>query len=163
MRGFEPIQHTGSVQKVVYQGVDGDQLAPTSSHSGGRQRRRSEYRTTPWRAPCRKSRRHSGTARSGHCALAPRGPDRPWSYRPLQPVIDPADQVAVGHIANEQVEAVGNLVEMAVSQAISRQRAGPNVVGLGAGAARLPVSAIVKMPVGVQLWAGWPLGQIFPD
>jgi hypothetical protein len=43
------------------------------------------------------------------------------------------------------------------------QGAGRNVVRLGAGAARLLVAAVVKMPIGLQLRAGWPFGQIFPD
>ena len=44
--------------------------------------------------------------------------------RLVQPVIDPADQVAVGNISNEQVQAVCKLVEMAVSQAMGWHRAG---------------------------------------
>ena len=78
----------------------------------------------------------------------------------VQPVIDPADQVAVGNVANEQVQAVGDLVEVAVSQLMGWQRAGRNVVRLGAGAAGLLVAAVMKMPIGLQLRAGRPLGQI---
>ena len=63
-------------------------------------------------------------------------------------MIDPADQVAVGDVANEQVKAVGNLVEMAVSQPMGWKRAGGDVVRLGAGAARLFVAAVMELPVG---------------
>ena len=60
---------------------------------------------------------------------------------PVQTVIDPADQVAFGNVANEQVKTVGNLVQMAVSQPMGRQRATGNVVRLGASVARFLVSA----------------------
>ena len=62
-------------------------------------------------------------------------------------MIDPADQVAVGNVANEQVQAVGNLIQVAVSQAMGRQRARCDVVRLGAGAARFLVSAAMEMPI----------------
>ncbi len=42
------------------------------------------------------------------------------------------DQVTFRNIANEQVEAVGNLIQVAVLQGVGRQRAGDDVVGLGA-------------------------------
>ena len=83
--------------------------------------------------------------------------------RLVEAVIDPADQVAVGNVANEQVQAVGNLIQVAVSQAVSRQGARRDVVRLGAGAARLLVSAGMEMPIGFQLWAGWPPDQILAD
>ena len=80
-----------------------------------------------------------------------------------QPVIDPADQVAIGNVANKQVKAVGNLVEMAVSQAMGWQRASRDVVRLGASVARLLVSAGMEMPIGFQLRATWSFGQILSD
>jgi hypothetical protein len=81
----------------------------------------------------------------------------------VQLIIDPPDQIAVGNISNEQVEVIGNPVEMAVSQPMGWQRGGRYVVRLGAGAARLLVPAVMKVPVGFQLRAGWSLGQICPD
>ena len=45
-----------------------------------------------------------------------------WSFAWSSRSSDPADQVAVSNVANEQVEAIGKLVEMAVSQAMSWQR-----------------------------------------
>ena len=35
--------------------------------------------------------------------------------RLVEAVIDPADQVAVGNVANEQIQAIGNLIQVAVS------------------------------------------------
>jgi len=63
-------------------------------------------------------------------------------------LFDPADQVAVGNVANEQIKIVGKLVEMAVSQAMGWHRAGGDVVRLGAGVFRLLVSAVIEMPIG---------------
>ena len=83
--------------------------------------------------------------------------------RLAQAVIDPADQVAVGNVANEQVQAVGNLIEMAVSQAMGWQRASRYVVRLGTGVARLVVSSAMKVPIGFQFWASWSFSQIFAD
>jgi hypothetical protein len=35
--------------------------------------------------------------------------------RAVEPIIDPAHQVAIGNVANKQVKTVGNLIEVAVS------------------------------------------------
>jgi len=89
-----------------------------------------------------------------------------WSaglVRLVEAVIDPADQVAVGNVANEQVQAVGNLIQMAVSQAMGRQGTRRDVIRLGAGTTRLFEPAGVEMPIAFQLWAGWPPGQIFAN
>ena len=47
------------------------------------------------------------TCASGSAAL--------WSVHLVEAVIDPGDQVAFGNVANEQVQAVGNLIQVAVS------------------------------------------------
>jgi len=80
-----------------------------------------------------------------------------------QPLIEPADQVAVGNVPDEQEQAVGDLVEVAVSQPMGWHRAGADVIRLGAGAARLLVSAVIEMPIGFQLRASWSPRQILPD
>jgi len=49
--------------------------------------------------------------------------------------VDPADQFAIGHIANEQIERIGGLVQSSVAQVMVRQRTAPDVIGLGRGAA----------------------------
>ena len=67
--------------------------------------------------------------------------------------VDPADQVAIGNVANEEVEGIGGLVETAVAQVVARHWTSADVVGLGAGAAELVVPAAVEMPVALQLRA----------
>src|SRR5208282_6132680 len=59
----------------------------------------------------------------------------------------------VGNVANEQIQAVGKLIEVAVSQPMGWQRAGADVIRLGAGVVRFLVSAVVKLPIGFQLRA----------
>jgi hypothetical protein len=65
----------------------------------------------------------------------------------LQLPVDPADQIAIGNVANEQIQRIGGLVEAAIPQIVLWQRTAPNVIGLGTGAADLVVSAIMEMPV----------------
>ena len=67
--------------------------------------------------------------------------------------VDPADQVPSGHVANEQVQGEGGLVEPAVAQPVIGQRAMRQVRWLGARVGGLVVSAVVKMPVGAELRA----------
>ena len=57
----------------------------------------------------------------------------------LQPLVDPADQIAIGNVANEQVQRIGGLVEAAVAQVMGRQRTAADVIGLGAGPTQLGV------------------------
>ena len=64
--------------------------------------------------------------------------------------VDPADQVAVGKVADEQKQGVGGLVEVAIPQVMARQRTAANVLGLGTGLAGLFVSAAMEMPVGLE-------------
>ena len=47
----------------------------------------------------------------------------------LELLIDPGDQIAAGHIANEQKEAIGHLIEMAVAERQGWQWAGGNMLG----------------------------------
>ena len=163
MGRLEPGQDPGPVQKIVDQGIDRDQLhadfepprANVSSADQNAGQRHGEHLVgdavdiAQWLN--QRITRLGQTVRSG------------LVVRLVQPVIDPADQIAVGNVANEQVEAVGNLVEVAVSQAMGWQRAGGDVVRLGAGAARLLVSAGMKIPIGFQLRASWLPGQILAD
>ena len=67
--------------------------------------------------------------------------------------VDPADQIAVGKVADEQEQGVGGLVEVAIPQVMARQRTGANVLGLGTGPAGLFVAAAMEMPVGLELGA----------
>ena len=80
-----------------------------------------------------------------------------------QSLINPSHQIAIGNVPNEQIQAIGHLVEMAVSQMMGRHRAGANVVRLAAGAAGFFVSTVMKMPIGLKLRASRPFGQISSD
>ena len=44
--------------------------------------------------------------------------------------VDPADQVAIGNVANEQEKSVGHLVEPTIAQPVGGQRTGINVIRL---------------------------------
>jgi len=65
----------------------------------------------------------------------------------VQLPVDPADQVAIGNVANKEVERVGGLIEPTVAQVVARQWAVVDVVWLSAGAVALVVPAAVEMPV----------------
>ena len=39
-----------------------------------------------------------------------------------QSLINPSHQIAIGNVPNEQIQAIGHLVEMAVSQMMGRHR-----------------------------------------
>ena len=78
-------------------------------------------------------------------------------------MVDPADQIAIGDVANEQVKGIGDLVEVAVAQVMGRQRTAANMIGLGAGSAELLVSAAVEMPVAFELGARGTSGKFVVD
>ena len=118
MGSLESGQDPGPVQKIVYQSVNGDQLAPTSSHLG-----------RPSAAPIRIPDNANGEDLvrnpvniaqwfNQSIACLRQGVWRGLVVCLFQSVVDPADQVAVGNVSNEQVETVSNLIEMAVSQAM---------------------------------------------
>src|SRR5262245_2042083 len=70
--------------------------------------------------------------------------------------VDPANQIAIGDVADEQEQAVGHLAEAAVAQPVGWQRAMINMLGFSAGASRLLIAAVMKLPVAVQLRTrGW--------
>ena len=160
---LEPAQDPGPVQKIVDQGIDGDQLhadfEPLGADSSGADQNAGQRHCQDLvrNAVDIAQRLDQGSARL--C-------QRVWRrqiIRLVQPVIDPANQIALGNVANEQVQAIGKLVEVAVSQPMGRKRAGGDVVRLGAGAAGLLIVAGVKSPIGFQLRAGGPLGKIPAD
>ncbi len=163
MRGVEPGQDAGPVQEIMDQGVNRNQLhanlqPPGPNISGADQNAGQRHSEHFVRDAVNIAQRLNQAAarlwervRTGLVSCL------------VQPVIDPADQVAVSNVPNKQVQAVGNLVEVAVSQPMSRQRASGNVVGLGAGATGLFVAAAMKMPIGFQLRATWSFSQILAD
>src|SRR5512135_801897 len=68
--------------------------------------------------------------------------------------VDPADQIAIGNVADEQIKRIGGLVEPTVPQVVARHWALVDAVWLGAGPASLVVPATIVMPVALQLRAG---------
>jgi hypothetical protein len=88
----------------------------------------------------------------------PVGPGVPGRHSQLP--VDPADQVAASHVANEQVQGIRRLVQPTVAQPMVGQWAARQVVGLGAGVPGLVVPAVVKMPVAFELRATWLSTQV---
>jgi hypothetical protein len=81
----------------------------------------------------------------------------------VQAPVDPADEVTVGDVADEQIQRIGGLIESAIAEPGSGQRAIREVVGLGACEPALVVPAIVKMPVAAQLGTGRSFSQAALD
>ena len=130
MVSIEPCQDAGADQKVVHQGVDGDHagadLVPEVQALRGRQQ----------------------DARQGHGQGLVRDavnlPERSNHSFPqlgeasgagsvigtLEFPVDPADQVGVGNVANEQEQRVGHLVEPTVAQPVGGQRTCVDVIRL---------------------------------
>jgi hypothetical protein len=72
-----------------------------------------------------------------------------------QPPVDPTDEIAACHVANEQMQGIRRLVQPTVAQPMIRERALWQVIGLGAGVPGLVVPAAVKMPVAFELRTAW--------
>jgi hypothetical protein len=72
----------------------------------------------------------------------------------LQALVNPADQVAVTDVPNEQEQAIGHPVQGPVAQGQSGQGTGWIVGGLSADSSGADEVAAVKVPVAFQLRAG---------
>jgi len=110
MGGLEPAQDPGPVQEVVDQGIDGDQVhanfqPPRANVSGADQNARHRHGQDLVRNAADVAHRlDQANARLRQGV---------WSaglVRLVEAVIDPADEVAIGDVANEQVKTVGNLI-----------------------------------------------------
>ena len=125
MVGAEPVQDAGAVQKVVNEGVDGD-------HAGAD--------LVPQPQVFRRSEQDGGQGHGQHLVgdavdfAQGRDDDVPhpgqpirasWTIGRLQPLVDPADQITIRNVANEQVEGIGDLVEVAVAQVMGGHWTGP--------------------------------------
>jgi hypothetical protein len=77
--------------------------------------------------------------------------------------VDPADQIAVGKVADEQEQGVGGLVEVAIPPVMARQGTGANVLRLGTGPAALFVAAAMEMPVALELEATDTAAELLVD
>ena len=116
---LEPRQDPGPVQEIVDQGIDRDQVhadfqPPRANVSGADQNAGQRHGQHLVGNAVDIAQRLNQRRR----ALAPAGPELLGRSPGRKRSIDPGDQVAFGNVANEQVQAVGNLVEVAVSQAM---------------------------------------------
>jgi hypothetical protein len=75
--------------------------------------------------------------------------------RECQSVVDPADQVAFGNVADKEKKAVSGLIETTIPQSMARYRAGFDMVGFGAAETALVVSTTCKVPIGLKKRARW--------
>ena len=155
----EPGQDPGPVQKIVNQRVDGDHaaadLGPEDHFLGSAEQKGGQGHGEDL---VRRHRRSPASARSGPPPFEATGRAR-RTVGGLQLGVDPADQVAVGNVADEQEQGIGGLVEVAIPQVMARQRTSANVLGLGTGPAGLFVSAAMEMPVGLELGADRSRGR----
>ena len=70
-----------------------------------------------------------------------------------KPAVDPANKIAVRKIANEQKQGIGEFVEAAVAKGKTGQRAGLDMLGLGASACPFVILAAIELPVAPKLGA----------
>ena len=154
MTGLEAVQDTGPVQEIVHQRVDRDHAPPDFD---------------PPLPPLPGAQKQAG---QGHAQNFVRDTihltqrREQGASKPCEPVwcigfvsfsearVDPTNQIACRHVPDEQEQAVGGLVEPAIAQAMRGQGTVWQVLGLGAGARALVVSAVVEMPVALKLGAG---------
>src|SRR5947199_9163834 len=68
-------------------------------------------------------------------------------------MVDPSHQIAVGDIANEQEQAVSRLIEPAVAQIMTGNRAARDVFGLRALAGQFLIATLVETPEPAELRA----------
>jgi hypothetical protein len=158
--GVEPGQDAGAVQEVVDQSVNcnhaGADLEPawpttTASNQNRRQHHHQDLVGNGIDMPERPD--HS----LDHLADPVSGR---WVISGCELVIDPGDQVTVGHVANEQVQTLGKLVEPTVSEPMGWQRTAVELSGLGTGPSGLLIPAAVKLPIAGELRAGWRDGEV---
>jgi hypothetical protein len=141
--GSEPAQDPGPVQEIVHQGIDRDHgaadFAPPGPRTGRaeKQLRQRHHQDLVGNAVDFSQRIDQGRSHSGQPVWLVLVGDG------LQAPVNPADEVPVGDVANEQVQRVGGLVEPAVAQPKVRQRALGQVIGLGTGVPALIVPAVV--------------------
>ena len=140
MAGIEPVQNAGAMQEIVHKSVDRDHAGPDLGPG-------ASQRDTEKQARQRHHQHLVGDAvdflqwgkdRHPHCGKPAQSCGLAGS---LQVPVDPAREITIGDIANEQVEGKGRLIEPAIAQPILGQRALRQVLGLGAGVMLLAISA----------------------
>lgn len=66
-------------------------------------------------------------------------------------MVDPANQVALRNVTNEQIETVRGLIQTTVAKCLPRYRAAIDMIGLTTTETGFVVSASVEMPKTSQL------------
>ena len=147
----EPMQNTGPVQEIVHERIDRDHAAadPTPpapiAWRAEKQLRQCHHQHFVGNAVDLFQRLDQRRSHSGQ----PVGPGLPGSG--IQPPVEPADEITVGNVANEQMQRVGGLVQPTVAQPVVGQWAAWQMVEFGAGVPALVVPAVVKLPVASEL------------
>ena len=159
----EPSEDPGPVQKVMNQRVDGDHAAadldPEDQFFGSAEQEAGQGHGEDL---VRDAVDLSHRLDQGRChSRQPVRARRTVGGRQLG--VHPADQIAIGKVADEQEQGVGSLIEMAIPQVMARQRTTANVLGLGTGPAALFVSAAMEMPVALEFGATDTLAELLVD
>jgi hypothetical protein len=81
----------------------------------------------------------------------------------LELPVDPADQVGIGNVANEQEQRAGHLVEPTVAQLLGRQGTSVDVIRLCTCPAHLVISTVVEVPIAFELGASGTGGKLAVD
>jgi hypothetical protein len=76
-----------------------------------------------------------------------------------KPIIDPADEVTMADVSNEEEQRVGCLIQATITQVMAWQRAAADEARLGAGVRALREPAVLKMPVALKARAGGRCAQ----
>ena len=161
--GIEPVEDPGPAQPIMHQGVDGD-------HAGAN--------LDPDRTIFRGGEQDAG---QGHgqdfvgdaVDLSERSNQGfPQASEPIgaggilgssELLVDPADQVAIGNVPDEQEQRIDHLVEATVPLIMGRQRSCLDVIRFRTGPAELVVAATMKVPVALELGAGGALTDLLVD
>ena len=140
MAGIEPLQNAGAMQEIVHEACRPRScwLRPRPRHVAAG--RRETGSTAPPSAPCQRRRRLPSAGQGPPSASRQAGPVLRLSGG-LQAPVEPAHEITIGDITNEQIEGKGCLIEPAIAQPMLGQRALREVLGLGAGVVLLAVSA----------------------
>ena len=163
MIGLEFCQDAGTGQKVVYQGVDGNHaganLMPEMQALRGRQQdaRQRHGQDLVRDAIDLSDRSNQSFSQFGEpvgagCVIGS-----------LESPVDPAHQVGIGDVADEQEKRLGHLVEPTVAQLVGGQGTCVDVIRLCTGPTDLVVSAAVEMPVAFELGASGTSGNLGVD
>ena len=148
----QPVEDPGSVQEIMDEGVDShkgraDLDPPRPSVACSQQQVRHRHRQhlignavdVPQRAD-------DGLTQGSE-------PVRGLEIHSTQLRVNPTDKIIIGNIPHEQKQTVRHLVEAAVPERVTRQRAGIDVAGLSTRAGPFLVPAVGEPPIPAELRA----------